>query len=71
MSHHGVLLDKNYAAYGQPSIEELEELQRQALLKEHINLYYDDYYIKAKKKKTTKAKRSYSKKPGARGEYIR
>lgn len=43
-----------------------EELQRKALIQEHINMYYDDYYVKAKKKKpATKAKRSYSKKPGA------
>ena len=27
-------------------------------------MYYDDYYIKNKKKKTSKAKRSQSKKPG-------
>lgn len=42
-----------------------DEAQRKALIQEHINMYYDDYYLKAKKqKKQTKAKRSHSKKPG-------
>ena len=47
----------------------IDELQRQQLIKEskyQFDLCYDDYLPKPKKKKSSKAKRSMSKKPGAR-----
>lgn len=58
--------DHNVMRY-ETKMETEEDLAREKILKDHINLYYDDYYLKPKKKKSTKVKRSHSKRPGARG----
>jgi len=66
MSNHGILLERNISEFSQLSVEQQEEMQRQVLLKDHIDMYYNNNYVKTKKKKNTKSKRAYSKKPGAR-----
>jgi hypothetical protein len=68
---NGIIYENNISDFGSGFGDAEDELQRQLLIKDHINMYYDDYYLKAKKKKTSKVKRSYSKKPGARCKHYR
>lgn len=67
MSNHELLFSNN-SDFQNLILEEQEEFERQALIKQHIDLYYNNNFIKPKKKKTVKGKRSYSKKPGVRGK---
>ena len=65
MSNQPIFYDNGLIDFGEGNLP-IEEIKRQQLAKENINLYYDDYYVKPKRKKTTKAKRSHSKRPGGR-----
>lgn len=67
MSNQLVFYDNGIMDLGKGPVMAIDGMQREKVLKDNINLYYDDYYLKPKKKKSTKAKRSHSKRPGARG----
>lgn len=61
MNYHGVLAERNILDFKDPAAAIQEELLKQELIKQKMNLYYDDYYIHNKRKKTTKSKRALSK----------
>mmetsp|Transcript_26729 Transcript_26729/g.23594 ORF Transcript_26729/g.23594 Transcript_26729/m.23594 type:complete len:182 (+) Transcript_26729:18-563(+) len=65
MSNQGLLYDNGLLDFASAQMATEDDVQRQNLLKDQINLYYDDYYVKPKRKKSSKAKRSQSKRPGA------
>ena len=65
MSNQALLYGNGIMEFGGMNFTPEEQLQKQELMKEHINLYYDDYYLKPKRKKSSKSKRSQSKRPGA------
>lgn len=69
MINQEVILERNISDYSQPSTSTADDLQRQQFVKDQLNLYYDDYYVKTKKAGKSKAKRSYSKKAGGRCEF--
>ena len=61
MNYHGVLAERNISDFKDHTAVIQEEMLKQELIKDKMNLYYDDYYIQNKRKKSSKSKRAFSK----------